>query len=185
MSRVPNRRSFHRSHGVVRRVLGHRDVVGQPDPDPGQVEQPRVAQPRIDAGDRSTGRPVLAVAPRRPQRRHLGQLVEHEQLVDVAAVEDGVDAGEDVEHLRPQLGTGFGDVGVGDQPDAHGGALRQRGAHQRDHRAVEHVGVRAVRSRWSILHVAPRPIATWAPTGGIGSPSIWRSGRRSPARDTT
>ena len=45
-----------------------------------------------------------------------------------------------VEHLRPQLGAGLGDVGVGDQADAQGGAAGQVGAHERGGAAVEDVG---------------------------------------------
>ena len=63
--------------------------------------------------------------------------------MDVAAVEDRVDAGEHVEDLRPQLGAGLGDVRVGDQPDAQRGALGQLAADERRHlagRQVEHVG---------------------------------------------
>src|SRR5829696_5958829 len=93
-------------------------------------------QPVVVRGDRAAGRTVLAVAAGRPQRGHLGELVEHHEVVDVAAVQDAVDAVERAEGLRPQLGAGLGDVGVGDQPHAHAAAVGEHGPVRLQHDAL-------------------------------------------------
>jgi hypothetical protein len=47
------------------------------------------------------------------------ELVDDLQIVDVAGVEDGIDALEGIEHLRPEFVAGFGDVCVGNETNSH------------------------------------------------------------------
>ena len=49
----------------------------------------------------------------------LVELVDDPQLVNIATMENQVDAGEGLEDLRPELRPRLRDVSVGDQTDAH------------------------------------------------------------------
>ena len=105
------------------RVAGclHRDVVGEPHREPFEVvEGPDVLHPLVLRLDGPAPGAVLAVAASAVDRRNALELVEQSQVVYVAAVEDAIDASEGIEHLRPELGAGFGNVGVGHQADFHG-----------------------------------------------------------------
>jgi hypothetical protein len=67
--------------------------------------------------DRPSTRTVLAVSTRRESRRDVVKDVEQLDIVEIAAVENDVDAGEGLEDLRPQGGARLRDVGVGEQTD--------------------------------------------------------------------
>ena len=97
------------------------------DGDAAELQRPGLAQEGVVGLPGAPAGAVLAVAARGPEGRDPRQFVKQPQLVDVAPVEDGVDPGEGVERLRPEFGARLGDVGVGDEADAHARSLRDGG----------------------------------------------------------
>jgi hypothetical protein len=64
-------------------------------------------------------RAFFAVTAGGPGWRNLMKLVDDVQFMDVAGVQDAIDAAESIEHLRPEFGPGLGDMGIGDEANAH------------------------------------------------------------------
>ena len=93
-----------------------RKLVQQTHRDALEVHQPSFPQPLM-------GNACIAVAAGNVDGRELGELVNGIRHPDVAGVQDGVHAGEGVEHLRPKLAT-LGEVGIGNQAYPHGRSCR-------------------------------------------------------------
>jgi hypothetical protein len=113
---VPLHRAFDREVG---RILGDRDVVRHADAQAVELEQPGLAQPGVVGLNGTAAGAVVAVSAGRVGARDVGKLVDNDEVVDVPRVQDRTDAREGIEDLRPQLMASLGDVGVGDEPNAH------------------------------------------------------------------
>ena len=91
--------------------------MGQADGEVFHLERPRLPDPAILRLHWPAAGAVLAVAASGVYRGHLLQRVEDPELVDVPAMEDIVDTGECLVHLRPQVVHRFGYVRVGHEAD--------------------------------------------------------------------
>ena len=114
-------RSLERPVADVRH--GHR--VRDADARAGQLEVPALAQAWVLGLHGPPAGAVVAVAARDEDRRDLAELVDHREVVDIAGVEDAVDAVERLEDLRIELGHRLGDVRIGDEPNPQRGRVRR------------------------------------------------------------
>lgn len=111
----------HGFDGAVGGVFGEGHVVGEADAEAVELEVPGFSEARVLGLDGSSAGAVVAVASGDVDGgQALFQVVDEGDVVDIAAVEEEVDALESLPELRPEFGAGFGDVGVGDESDEHG-----------------------------------------------------------------
>ena len=109
----------HRFDGAVRGPFRERHVVGKADREAFELERPGFAEAGVFGLDGAAAGAVVAVAAGDVDGGDLFEFVDQGEVVDVAAVEEDVGGADAVPELGPEFRAGFGDVGVGDEADAH------------------------------------------------------------------
>src|ERR1700693_3066875 len=63
---------------------------------------------------------LVSITERGDNRRDHRELIEHAGHVNIAGMHHEIDAAKNLEHRGRKMLAGFGDVGVGNDPDSHG-----------------------------------------------------------------